>query len=82
VGGALESDVREVGGGQDVHHAPRLIHRVADPLATDCHPFRAAGAVAADDVLRPDGGGLPGRLKVADVLEGDQPVHPVRAGWR
>ena len=58
----LQPDVREVGDRQDVHHAPGLVHRIADQLAADRGADAAARAVAADDVLGPDRRDLAGRL--------------------
>ena len=52
---ALDAHVGEVGDGEHVHHAPRLVGRVAGELAPDRRADRAARPVAADDVLRPHG---------------------------
>ena len=49
----FESDVRKIGHGQHVHHAPRLVGGVAHQAATDGRAHRAARAVAANDIARP-----------------------------
>ena len=51
----LEADVGKVGDGKDVHDAPGMVGGIAAQLAPDRFAHRAARAVAADDVARPDG---------------------------
>ena len=65
----LDPDVREVRDGEDVHHAPGLVRRVADELAADRGADGAARAVAADHVAGPDRGGLAGPGPRLHVLE-------------
>ena len=48
--GRLVADVREVGHGQHVHHAPGLVGRVADQLPADRLAHRAARAIAAHHI--------------------------------
>src|SRR5690606_16834652 len=65
---ALEADVGEVGDGEDVHDAPRVVGLLADVPAADLPAHLAVGAVAADDVLDPDGADL-ALAGTGDVLE-------------
>ena len=53
--GALGADVGEVGDGEHVHDAPRVVGLVAGDGAADRLAHPAARAVRADDVLGPDG---------------------------
>ena len=46
----LGPDVREIGDGEHVHHAPGLVGRIAGQFAADGPAHGAAGAVAADHV--------------------------------
>ncbi len=56
----LEPDVREVGCGQHVHHAPGVVGEVAARHGADGIAHRTARTVAADDVLGAHGGGRAG----------------------
>ena len=46
----LVADIRKVGHGQQVHHAPGLVGGVAHQLAADGFAHHATGAVAADNI--------------------------------
>src|SRR5699024_9076933 len=53
--GAFGANVREVGVGEYVHHAPGMFRVVAGELAPDRVPDATVRAVAADHVLGPHG---------------------------
>src|SRR5690606_6391281 len=50
----LAAGIREVGDGEQVHHTPDLIGRVAAERTADRAPHRAARSIAADDIAGPD----------------------------
>ena len=78
---ALHADVREVGDRQGVHHTPRFVGRVADQLAADRGPDRAARAIAADHVPGADGRVLTGLAEPLHVPQGDGHRVLRRPGW-
>ena len=75
----LVADVREVGHGQHVHHAPGLVGRIAHQLATDGLAHRAARPVAADHVAGPHGLDL-ARMRGVGALQPHR--HRVVTGLR
>ncbi len=70
---ALGAPVGEVGVDEHVHDAPRVRGELADVLASDRLAHAAAGAVAADDVLRPHGALLPGARARSSAAPGPRP---------
>ena len=66
--GALGADVREVGGGEDVHDAPGVVGLVARHGAADRVAHLAAGAVRAHHVLGPDDA-LPALVRTGGVRQ-------------
>ena len=70
----LEADVGKVGDGKHVHDAPGMVGGIAAQLAPDRFAHRAARAVAAHDVARPDG------LDLA-LVPGIEPLEATVTAW-